>query len=73
MNHGLWNDPSNYFATDKYKNRSNALMMFLYRLRINTINRKCNKLRNTGGQQYEAHDKQRTNQNNKIRIETRIR
>jgi hypothetical protein len=48
--HGLWNDPSDYFATDKYKNRPNALMMFLYRLRIGTINRKCTKLRNIGGQ-----------------------
>jgi hypothetical protein len=45
--HGLWDDPAEYFATDKYKNRPNALMMFLYRLKVGALNRTCAQMRNT--------------------------
>jgi hypothetical protein len=43
--HGIWNDPSDYFATDQYKNRPNALVMFFYRLRIGGINKKIERMR----------------------------
>lgn len=43
--HGIWDDPSGYFATDKYKNRPNALIMFFYRLRIGGINKKIERMR----------------------------
>jgi hypothetical protein len=47
--HGIWNDPADFFATDQYKNRPNALVMFFYRLKVGTLNRTCTKMRNTKG------------------------
>ena len=44
--HGEWDDPAQYYATDHYKNRPNAVKLFLYRLFIGRINRKVRKMRN---------------------------
>lgn len=44
---GIWDDPADYFATDQYKNRPNALVMFFYRLRIGGINKKIEWMRRT--------------------------
>jgi hypothetical protein len=45
--HGIWNDPADYFATEQYKNSPNTLVMFLYRMKVGSLNRTCNKMRNT--------------------------
>ncbi len=44
--HGVWDDPSVYYATDYYRNRPNAIKLLLYRIRIGRINRKVDQMRN---------------------------
>ena len=36
--HGVWDEPADYYRTDKYKNKPGPLKMFLYRLMIKRIN-----------------------------------
>jgi hypothetical protein len=47
--HGLWDDPSNYFTSGDYRNRPTPLMMFLYRLKINKINKMIERMRKGEG------------------------
>lgn len=37
---GAWDDPAAYYASDNYRNRPNAVLLFLYRLMVGRINRK---------------------------------
>lgn len=43
--HGIWDDPSDYYASPLYQNRPGVLRMLAYRLMIGRVNRKVNKLR----------------------------
>lgn len=43
--HGVYNEPIEYYKSDKYKNRPNAFKMLLYKLMIDGINNKVKKLR----------------------------
>ncbi len=42
---GVWRDPSDYYGTDKYKNRHNAIVLFVYRFMIKRINRRVARMR----------------------------
>ena len=43
---GVWQEPAEYYSTDLYKNRPNALKLFLYRLVIAGVNRRVAETRN---------------------------
>jgi hypothetical protein len=43
--HGVWDDPVEYYATDHYQNRPNTMKLILYRLMISRINRRIESLR----------------------------
>jgi hypothetical protein len=43
--HGVWDEPADYYRTDKYKNRPGPLKMFLYRLMIRRINERVTRMR----------------------------
>ena len=43
--HGVWDEPADYYATDKYKNRPNIIKLFLYKLIINRVNKRVEKIR----------------------------
>ncbi|NCF75028.1 MAG: hypothetical protein GWO87_00895 [Xanthomonadaceae bacterium] len=43
--HGVYNEPMDYYSTSKYKNRPNAIKLFIYGLLIKGINKKIKKLR----------------------------
>ncbi|MBP7736523.1 MAG: transglutaminase family protein [Spirochaetes bacterium] len=44
--HGVWEDPGYYYATDLYKNRPNAIKLLVYRLFIpRTVNKKIARMR----------------------------
>jgi hypothetical protein len=43
--HGVWDDPGDYYATDRYQNRPNTLKLILYRLMIWRINRRVESIR----------------------------
>lgn len=43
--HGTWDDPSDYYASPKYKNRPDWLRMWFYRRMIGSINRRVENLR----------------------------
>jgi hypothetical protein len=43
--HGIWDDPADYYATDKYKNRPSAIQLLLYRWRIGKVNQKVAQMR----------------------------
>jgi len=45
--HGVWDDPSDYFTSGKYKSL-NALYLFFYRLMVDSVNRKMEQMRKTG-------------------------
>lgn len=38
--HGTWDDPAAYYATNKYSNRPNPFILFLYRIAARRINKK---------------------------------
>jgi hypothetical protein len=42
---GVWDDPSEYYATALYRNRPNAIKLLIYRLIIGKINRKVAQMR----------------------------
>lgn len=46
--HGVWDDPSEYYASAFYKNRPSGLKMWLYRRLIGGINRRVERLRQRG-------------------------
>jgi len=43
--HGVWDDPGDYYATDQYQNRPNTMKLILYRLMIWRINRRVESMR----------------------------
>ena len=43
--HGVWDDPIDYYASPLYKNRPGFLRMLAYRLMIGRVNRKVKRLR----------------------------
>lgn len=43
--HGTWDEPADYYRTDKYKNRPGPLKMFLYRLMLRRINERVTRMR----------------------------
>ena len=43
--HGTWDDPSDYYASAKYRNRPDRLRMWFYRRMIGGINRRVEELR----------------------------
>ena len=45
VDHGVWDDPGDYYATDHYKNRPNAMALILYRLMIWRVNRRVESMR----------------------------
>jgi len=45
VDHGVWDDPSDYYATDQYQNRPSIMTLILYRLIIWRINRRVESMR----------------------------
>jgi len=43
--HGVWDDPADYFATDKYQNRPSAIKLLFYRLMIGRVNKRVEQMR----------------------------
>jgi hypothetical protein len=43
--HGVWDDPVDYYATDQYQNRPNTIKLILYRLLIWRVNRRVESMR----------------------------
>ena len=43
--HGVWNDPVEYYQSNLYRNRTNVLEQFLYRLFIPLVNKRIQKIR----------------------------
>lgn len=43
--HGVWDDPADYYATPLYRNRPGLLRMLAYRLMIGRVNRRVERLR----------------------------
>jgi hypothetical protein len=46
--HGVWDEPSNYYASSAYKNRPGLLRLLVYRALIGSINRRVERLRRHG-------------------------
>ncbi|MGI9428751.1 MAG: transglutaminase-like domain-containing protein [Bythopirellula sp.] len=46
--HGTWEEPAEYYASESYRNRPGPLRMFIYRLVVSNANRKVRKLREKG-------------------------
>lgn len=47
--HGVWDDPADYFVTNKYQNRPGFLRLLMYRLIIKRLNKKVQRLRRASG------------------------
>jgi len=45
--HGVYDEPMDYYKTSKYKNRLNIFKFIVYRLLLNNINKKVEELRST--------------------------
>ena len=43
--HGVWDDPGDYYATDRYQNRLNIMKSILYKLMIWRVNRRVESMR----------------------------
>ena len=43
--HGVWDDPADYYASDRYRNRPGVLRMWAYRRLIGGVNRRVDALR----------------------------
>jgi transglutaminase-like putative cysteine protease len=43
--HGVWEDPAEYYATNKYRNRPGLFKSWMYRLMIKRLNKKVQRLR----------------------------
>lgn len=52
--HGVWDDPGDYFASPLYQNRPGLLRMLAYRLMIGSVNGKVERLRSGQAQQKVA-------------------
>ena len=47
--HGVWNDPSEYYGTDAYRNRPNPVVLLFYRFMIKRVNRRVARMRSSFG------------------------
>jgi hypothetical protein len=45
LDHGVWDDPADYYATDHYQNRPGTLKLLLYRFLIGRINKRVESMR----------------------------
>lgn len=45
--HGVWDDPSDYFVSGKYESL-NSLLLFFYRLMVDSVNKKMELMRKSG-------------------------
>ena len=45
VDHGIWDDPSDYYATDQYQNRLNIMKSIFYRLMIWRVNGRVESMR----------------------------
>lgn len=45
VDHGVWDDPADYYASPQYRNRPGALRLWIYRQMIPGINRRVERLR----------------------------
>jgi hypothetical protein len=45
IDHGIWDEPMDYYKTDKYQNRPNFLKVFFYRWSVAYLNRRIEKIR----------------------------
>lgn len=45
--HGVYNEPMDYYKTSNYKNRPNVIKMFVYKILIGGINNKISKIRDS--------------------------
>lgn len=52
--HGVWEDPSDYYASPMYQNGTGPLRMLAYRLMIGRVNRRVERLRQ-GFQTTQSH------------------
>ena len=43
--HGIYDEPMNYYKTSKYRNRPNALKLFIYKMFISSVNYRVKKMR----------------------------
>ena len=43
--HGVYDEPFDYYSGPKYKNRPNSLVLFIYKLLIKRVNNKIKKMR----------------------------
>jgi hypothetical protein len=43
--HGVWDDPSDYYRSDNYRNRPNPIKRLLYRLLISRVNARVSRMR----------------------------
>jgi len=46
--HGVWNDPSDYYRTDAYRNRPGPIQLLLYRLMVKRVNARVAHMRSGG-------------------------
>ena len=51
--HGVWDEPADYYRTGRYKNRPSPFKMFLYRLMIKKVNERVARMRAICGAQYD--------------------
>jgi transglutaminase-like putative cysteine protease len=47
--HGVWDEPADYFSSNSYKNRPGAFKMWFYRQMIGSINNRVRQLRDKAG------------------------
>jgi transglutaminase-like putative cysteine protease len=53
--HGVWDEPGDYYASPKYRNRPGFLSLLLYRLLIGSINKRVEGLRHGATESMPAH------------------
>jgi len=52
--HGVWDDPADYYASDRYRNRPGRLKQLLYRWAIRGANRRVDAVRRAGRLEKET-------------------
>ncbi len=52
--HGVWDEPADYYRTDRYKNRPGPLKLLFYRLMIKKVNERVARMRSTCAAQYDS-------------------
>ncbi len=57
IDQGVWDDPSDYYRTDAYRNRPSPIKLFLYRLMIKRVNGRVAHMRSACCIEYPADDR----------------